>query len=71
MTDHDDSRGAAQQPQPEEITTKVQRPIKEDVKEPAEEAAMGAPSVDAQPRVNQQSFDFAQLLDQKLREQRE
>ena len=60
MTDQDDPKGAAQQRPLEEIKIRVQRPIKEETKEPeppqtvgpAEGAAMSAASVDAHPEVN-------------------
>ena len=55
MTNQDDSYGAAQQSQPVEITTQVQKLIKEETKEPepAGGAAMSTASVDAHPEVNQ------------------
>ena len=94
VTNQDDSRGAAQQSPFEEITTKVQMPIMEELKEPeppqtvepAEEATIRVPSVNAFPWVKkqpiepvQQSTDpnqatlqaFQSILAQQLREQRE
>ena len=61
MTDQDDPHGAAQQLPPKEPTPQVQRPIKEETKEPessqlvepAGGAAISAPSVNAPPKVNQ------------------
>ena len=72
MTDKDDSHGAAQQLPPEETTTPVQRPTKEELKEPepsqtvepvepVDIAVMSDPSDDPVPRVNQQLIETVQL----------
>ena len=63
-TDQDDPNCAAQQSSPDEITTPIKRPTIEEKKEPEPSqtvepsggAAMSAPSVDAPPRVNQQTI---------------
>ena len=68
MNNEDDPQGAAQQTPPQEITPLVQRPIKEDTKEPeppvtvehTDGAAVNAPSLDAPPRVMQQPIDSVQ-----------
>ena len=68
MTDHDDPLGPAWQSPTEEITTLVQKVIKKENKEfdsssnvePTGGAVMGAPSVDAPSRVNQQPIATAQ-----------
>ena len=73
MTDKgdDDPNGAAQQRPPEEITTPVQRPIDEEVKEPELPLTVRQPADPNQATLQAFSSILAQQLEEKLREQRE